>query len=129
MGCRDLKAHLEALDRAGRLHRVRHAGEAGACLAISMRPQYPDQALQVMWAVWAIDPALGKITVMVDDDIDVRDPFQLNWALSWWVQPHKDVYIFPTPWQCAWSLSRRPRMCRGWIPRGGLWGQVGHRRH
>jgi 3-polyprenyl-4-hydroxybenzoate decarboxylase len=48
-----------------------------------------------MWAAWAVDPALGKITVVVDDDIDVRDPFQLNWALSWRVQPHKDIVIIP----------------------------------
>ncbi len=71
------------------------AGGAAAYLAISIRPQYPGQAQQVMWAAWAVDPALGKITVVVDDDIDVRDPFQLNWALSWRVQPHKDIVIIP----------------------------------
>ena len=72
-----------------------HAGGAAAYLAISMRPQYPGHAQQVMWAAWAVDPALGKITVVVDDDIDVRDPFMLNWALSWRVQPHQDVVIIP----------------------------------
>jgi len=72
-----------------------HAGGAAAYLAISIRPQYPGQAQQVMWAAWAVDPALGKITVVVDDDIDVRDPFQLDWALAWRVQPHKDLAIIP----------------------------------
>ncbi len=72
-----------------------HAGGVAAYLAISIRPQYPGQAQQVMWAAWAVDPALGKITVVVDDDIDVRDPSQLNWALSWRVQPHKDIVIIP----------------------------------
>lgn len=72
-----------------------HAGGAAAFLAISMRPQEPGQVPQVMWAAWSVDPALGKITVVVDDDIDVRDPFQLNWALSWRVQPHKDIVIVP----------------------------------
>ncbi len=48
-----------------------------------------------MWAAWTVDPALGKITVVVDDDIDVRDPFQLAWALAWRVQPDRDVVIVP----------------------------------
>ena len=72
-----------------------HAGGAAAYLAISMRPQYAGQVQQVMWAAWAVDPALGKITVVVDDDIDVRDPFQLNWALSWRVQPSRDIVLLP----------------------------------
>jgi UbiD family decarboxylase len=72
-----------------------HAGGAAAYLAISIRPQYHGQAQQVMWAAWTVDPALGKITVVVDDDIDVRDPFQLAWALSWRMQPHEDIVIVP----------------------------------
>jgi UbiD family decarboxylase len=46
-----------------------------------------------MWAAWAADPALGKITVVVDDDIDIRDEFSLFWAMSWTVQPERDVYL------------------------------------
>lgn len=92
--CAILK-HLRDLRLPVRDVHLLHAGGAAAYLAISIRPQYPGQAQQVMFAAWAVDPALGKITVVVDDDIDVRDPFQLAWALSWRVQPHKDIAVIP----------------------------------
>ncbi len=92
--CAILK-HLRDLRLPVRDVHLLHAGGAAAYLAISIRPQYPGQAQQVMFAAWAVDPALGKMTVVVDDDIDVRDPFQLAWALSWRVQPHKDIAIIP----------------------------------
>ena len=31
----------------------------------------------------------------VDDDIDIRDPFALNWALSFRMQPDRDVFQVP----------------------------------
>lgn len=92
--CAILK-HLRDLKLPVRDVHLLHAGGAAAFLAISLRPQYPGQAQQVMWAAWTVDPALGKITVVVDDDIDVRDPFQLAWALSWRMQPHTDVAVVP----------------------------------
>jgi UbiD family decarboxylase len=36
---------------------------------------------------------MGKFTVVVDDDIDIRDPEMVNWALSFRVQPAQDVWI------------------------------------
>ena len=70
------------------------AGSATAFLAISMTSEFPGQVIQAMWAAWSIDPALGKFTVVVDSDIDVRDPFELQWAMCFHVQPQKDVYVF-----------------------------------
>lgn len=72
-----------------------HAGGATGYLAISIKKQYVGQAQQVMFGAWAVDPTLGKFTVIVDDDIDVRDPFMINWALSFRVQPQKDILIAP----------------------------------
>ncbi|MCL6592762.1 MAG: UbiD family decarboxylase [Alicyclobacillus sp.] len=69
------------------------AGGAAAYLAISMKKEHAGQVRQVMLAAWSVDPTLGKFCVVVDEDIDIRDPFMLNWALSWRVQPHKDVFI------------------------------------
>jgi UbiD family decarboxylase len=92
--CAILK-HLRDLRLPVRDVHLLHAGGSAAILAISLRPQFPSQAQQAMWAAWTVDPALGKITVVVDDDIDVRDPFQLAWALAWRVQPDRDVVIVP----------------------------------
>lgn len=72
-----------------------HAGGATGYLAISIKKEYSGQAQQVMFGAWAVDPTLGKFTVIVDDDIDVRDTFMVNWALSFRVQPHKDIFIAP----------------------------------
>lgn len=70
------------------------AGSATAFLAISMTSEFPGQPIQAMWGAWSIDPALGKFTVVVDTDIDVRDPFELQWAMCFHVQPQQDVYVF-----------------------------------
>ena len=64
-------------------------------MVISIKKESPGQAQQVMFGAWAVDPTLGKFTVVVDDDIDVRDAFMVNWALSFRVQPHKDILIAP----------------------------------
>ena len=36
---------------------------------------------------------VGKILVVVDEDIDARDPDSVNWAISFRMQPHRDVKI------------------------------------
>ncbi|WP_017727552.1 UbiD family decarboxylase [Halalkalibacterium ligniniphilum] len=69
------------------------AGGAAAYLAISMKKEHEGQVRQVMLGAWSVDPTLAKFCVVVDEDIDIRDQFMLNWALSWRVQPHKDIFI------------------------------------
>jgi len=70
-----------------------HPGGGAAMLAISMRKKFEGQALAAMWGAWSVDPSLSKWTVVVDDDIDVRDLFQVLWAMSWHVRPENDVQI------------------------------------
>ncbi len=72
---------------------LKESGGSAAYLAISMRPQYPGQVWEAVWTAWTVDPSLGKITVVVDDDIDIRDPFQLDWAMSFRMQPEKDIHV------------------------------------
>ena len=52
------------------------------------------------WEVWqalncasGFSSPIGKITVAVDEDIDPGDPDAVNWALSFRMQPHRDVRI------------------------------------
>jgi UbiD family decarboxylase len=35
----------------------------------------------------------GKFTVVVDDDIDVRNAFQVEWAMSFRAQPQRDTFL------------------------------------
>ena len=69
------------------------AGGGAAFLGISLRRDHPALPQRAMWAAWAYEPSLSKIVVVVDEDIDVRDHFQLLWAMSWHVQPERDVYV------------------------------------
>ena len=75
-----------------------HLPESGgsyAILWIRMKVVYPGQAKQVLSAAWTHHPALAKWIVVTDEDIDIRDPFMREWALSWRVRPKEDSFIIP----------------------------------
>lgn len=74
------------------VHLLEHSG-AAAYLVISIKKTHPVQPRTVMFAAWAYAPQFGKFTVVVDDDIDVRDSDDVNWALSFRVQPENDAFI------------------------------------
>ncbi len=69
------------------------AGGAAAYLVIALTKSHPAQPRTAMCAAWSFAPQFGKFTVVVDDDIDIRDPNMVNWALSFRVQPEKDAFI------------------------------------
>jgi UbiD family decarboxylase len=73
--------------------RLKEAGGSGAFLVISLKKQFVGQVRQLMYGAWSLRTGFGKITVVVDDDIDVWDDFAVDWALSWHVRPDKDIYI------------------------------------
>ena len=102
-----------------------HAGGGAALLAISMRKKFAGQPLAAMWGAWSVDPTLSKFTIVVDDDIDVRDTFQVLWAMSWRVRPELDIQIIhqspPTPLDPSIAAANIARELR----RGGLSAKVG----
>ncbi len=61
-------------------------------LVISMKKEYPEQVKEVAWGAWSLMNKEGKFTVVVDDDIDVRNPFQVEWAMSFRAQPARDTF-------------------------------------
>jgi 4-hydroxy-3-polyprenylbenzoate decarboxylase len=71
------------------------AGAAAAFVVIAMRNPRLGQARQAVLGSIAHDPSMGKFTIVVDDDIDIRDPEMVNWAMSFRVQPAQDVWIVP----------------------------------
>ena len=40
-----------------------------------------------------MNAGLAKIAIVVDEDIDVRDPFQVDWAIAFRMQPAEDIRI------------------------------------
>ena len=74
--------------------RFKESGGAAAYLVISIHNDGTvGLAKQVAWAAWAVDPTLGKFTVIVEDDIDIWDDFAVDWAISFRVQPARDCTI------------------------------------
>ncbi|MDH3445662.1 MAG: UbiD family decarboxylase, partial [Deltaproteobacteria bacterium] len=69
------------------------SGGAAAYLVIALTKSHPAQPRTAICAAWSFAPQFGKFTVVVDEDIDIRDPNMVNWALSFRVQPDKDTFI------------------------------------
>lgn len=89
-----LYKHLKyALNLPIRDVRLKEAGGSGAYVAVSMKKEFEGQVRQLMYGIWSLRTGFGKITVVVDDDIDIKDDFALDWAISWRVRPDKDIYI------------------------------------
>jgi len=66
---------------------------AAATVIISMRKQNRFQPLKAMMGVWSMTAGIGKLVIVVDDDINIHDPFQVDWALAFRMQPATDVRI------------------------------------
>ena len=62
-------------------------------VVIRMKKTNPAQPWQALQAAVALDPSHGKILVTVDEDIDPEDADSVNWAISFRMQPHRDVKI------------------------------------
>lgn len=60
---------------------------------VQMKKTHPSQPRQALNGVATLDPNIGKIVIVVDEDIDPRDPDSVNWALSFRMQPARDIQI------------------------------------
>jgi len=69
------------------------SGGATGILIISMKKQNRFQPLKAMMGAWSLHDVFGKLTIVVDEDIDIRDSYQVEWALSFRMQPAEDVHI------------------------------------
>lgn len=77
-------------------------------LIVKMTPKYQGHTKQVLSAAWTHDPTLGKIVSVVDEDIDIRDPYQVDWAYSFRMQPARDVTIIKDVASLALDPSTAP---------------------
>jgi 2,5-furandicarboxylate decarboxylase 1 len=71
---------------------------AGGCnwlhAVVALRRPRPGQARNAGLAALGAHPSLKRV-VVVDEDIDVHDPEQVEWAMATRVQPDRDVIIVP----------------------------------
>ncbi len=62
---------------------------------VSIRKRYPGHARRVMMALWGmmVQFSYTKTIVVVDDDIDIRNPRDVLWALSTRMDPSRDLVV------------------------------------
>lgn len=61
---------------------------------IQMKTLYPGHSKKVgILASHLLDATTGKIVTVVDDDVDIRDSFSVDWALAFRVDPARDITI------------------------------------
>ncbi len=77
---------------------------------ISIDKAYPGQARRAALAFWSALPQFTytKFVIVVDKDINIRDPRQVVWAISSKVDPVRDVFILPeTPFDTLDFASQK----------------------
>ena len=63
-------------------------------IVLSIKGARPGEAKKAMFAALA-NLNLGKLCIVVDDDIDPRDPVQVEWAMATRLRADRDVVIVP----------------------------------
>lgn len=75
------------------VHFAEHGGGWAHCI-VQMTPSYVGHSKKVGSLVLGLlDPTTIKVVTLVDEDIDIRDPFSVNWASTFRVDPEKDVVL------------------------------------
>jgi UbiD family decarboxylase len=70
--------------------------EMGACnmmFVIQLDNPAPGQARQALYAAAGYEPSMGKVIIAVDQDVDPANLESVVWAMSFRMQPHRDVEI------------------------------------
>ncbi len=90
---------------------------AGGCrhhAVVSIRKRHEEEARNVILALLATGIGIKHVTV-VDGDINVRDPFEVEWAWSTRVQPDRDLIVVPRLVCSTLDPSApAPRTTAGW---------------
>lgn len=84
----------EELGFRGRLrgaHFLESAGSFGICI-VSFKKDNPEEPMRILEAVQK-KRLVSKLAVVVDEDIDPRDPDAVLWAMAYRMQPHRDVRV------------------------------------
>jgi 4-hydroxy-3-polyprenylbenzoate decarboxylase len=78
---------------------------------IRLRKTHPSKPYQALQAASSMGSA-NKVIIVVDEDIDPKDPEMVMWALSFAMQPHRDVHVItgrtPLLDPSAYSLMSKP---------------------
>ncbi|OGQ68485.1 MAG: hypothetical protein A2W73_05935 [Deltaproteobacteria bacterium RIFCSPLOWO2_12_55_13] len=89
------------------LHLPESSGAAGTML-ISIKKANPSDVKRVVSGALRYAEGFGKFIIVVDEDVDIQDHCQVEWAMSFHVQPAKDIEIIPDVQAVALDPSQAP---------------------
>jgi UbiD family decarboxylase len=89
------------------------ASHAAYSAVVSIQKMYPGHVRDVMANVWGLPGLMCKHVVVVDEDIDPFDPFEVEWAIATRVQADRDVVIVKNGKSFPLDPSQVPSR-RGW---------------
>ncbi len=83
-------------------------------VVVAIKKRHEEEARNVILALLALGIGLKQV-VVVDEDIDIYDPVDVEWALSTRMQPDRDVIIVPRIACSTLDPSvPKPRTTAGW---------------
>lgn len=85
----------------------------GFHVAISIKKQYPGHVRDVMSHVLGCPGLICKHCVVVDEDVDPWDAFQVEWAIATCVQADRDIEIIKNGKSSEFDVSQVPSR-KGW---------------
>ena len=87
------------------------AGSHGVCV-IKVNKQEGTKPFDALRVIADLPRAAPKILIAVDGDIDPRDADSVNWAMSYRIQPHRDIEIREIKVSTALDFSLAPPSSR-----------------
>lgn len=89
---------MHLLERSG-LEGIRGVGQVGPFLVISIKQHYSGHAMRVAdYAMSGLADRPPRYLVIVDDDIDPRNPTLVNWAIATRVDPATQIHVQRDRW-------------------------------
>ena len=78
-------------------------------MLVSIRKSYPGHARKIMSGIWGLGQAMfTKVLVVVDDDVNVRDPREVTWKALCALDPERDVEFHLGPVDTLDHAARLP---------------------
>jgi 4-hydroxy-3-polyprenylbenzoate decarboxylase len=74
------------------VHFPESGGGRDLCV-IRMKKRNPSEVWQALSSANGYTSGRAKIIIAVDEDIDPNDPDAVNWALTYRMQPHRDMHV------------------------------------
>jgi len=74
----------------------------GTNVRVQINKRYNGHAKQISACIWAAGQTQFKNVLVVEEDIDIHDPDDLEWAFGYRVDPKEDLIVFPDKIRSTW---------------------------